>query len=60
LTLKNGKDYVESPRGLKLNFYAFGEKIENVVENSLFRRYINAADCSYEGAPTLSGAYLMI
>lgn len=48
MTLKNGKDYVESLRGLNLNVYAFGEKIDNVVDNPLFRPHINAASVTYD------------
>jgi len=48
MALKNGNDYIESLRGLKLNVYAFGEKIENIVDHPLFRPHINSAALTYE------------
>jgi Aromatic ring hydroxylase len=48
MSLKNGNDYIESLRGLKLNVYAFGERIENIVDYPLFRPHINSAAITYE------------
>ena len=48
MPLKNGNDYIESLRDRKMNVYAFGEKIDNIVDNPLFRPHINAAAVTYD------------
>lgn len=48
MPMKDGNAYRESLRTLKLNVYAFGEKIENVVDHPLFAPHINAAALTYE------------
>ncbi|MBE0596493.1 MAG: 4-hydroxyphenylacetate 3-hydroxylase family protein [Desulfuromonadales bacterium] len=48
MPLKDGKAYRESLQPLKMNVYAFGEKIENVAEHPLFQPHINAAALTYE------------
>lgn len=46
--LKTSEQYIESLRKLKPEVYAFGEKIENVVDHPLFKPHINAAAMTYE------------
>ncbi len=48
MPMKDGNAYRESLRTLKLNVYAFGEKIDNVVDHPLFSPHINAAALTYE------------
>jgi len=48
MALKDGNSYRESLRALKLKVYAFGEKIENVVDHPLFQPHINSAALTYE------------
>jgi 4-hydroxybutyryl-CoA dehydratase / vinylacetyl-CoA-Delta-isomerase len=48
MALKDGKSYRESLRSLKLKVYAFGEKVENVVDHPLFQPHINSAALTYE------------
>lgn len=46
--MRTGQEYVDSLKELKTIIYAFGEKIDNFVENPLFRPHINAAAMTYE------------
>jgi 4-hydroxybutyryl-CoA dehydratase / vinylacetyl-CoA-Delta-isomerase len=48
MALKDGKSYRESLRSLKLKVYAFGEKVENVVDYPLFQPHINSAALTYD------------
>ena len=48
MALKDGNSYKESLRARKLKVYAFGEKIENVVDHPLFQPHINAAALTYD------------
>lgn len=48
MSIKSGREYVESLRKLKPNVYAFGEKVESVVDYPLFSPHINAAAMTYE------------
>ncbi|MHB8076702.1 4-hydroxyphenylacetate 3-hydroxylase family protein [Desulfosporosinus fructosivorans] len=48
MSLKDGNAYRESLRTLKLNVYAYGQKIDNVVDNPLFIPHINAAALTYD------------
>ena len=48
MSLKNGNAYRESLRTLKLNVYAYGQKIDNLVDNPLFTPHINAAALTYD------------
>ena len=48
MALKDGKSYRESLKALKINVYAFGEKIDNVVDHPLFQPHINAAALTFE------------
>jgi 4-hydroxybutyryl-CoA dehydratase/vinylacetyl-CoA-Delta-isomerase len=43
-----GREYRESLRRLKRPVYAFGERIEDVVDHSLTRPHVNAAALTYE------------
>lgn len=47
MPLKTDGEYIESLRPLKLQVYAFGEKIENVVDHPLIRPHINSAAMTY-------------
>jgi 4-hydroxybutyryl-CoA dehydratase/vinylacetyl-CoA-Delta-isomerase len=47
MPLKTDAEYIESLRPLKLQVYAFGEKIENVVDHPLIRPHINSAAMTY-------------
>ncbi len=46
--MMTGEEYRESLRRLKREVYAFGEKIEDVVEHPLTRPHANAAAMTYE------------
>ncbi len=48
MALKDGKSYRESLRSLKLKVYAFGEKVESVVDYPLFQPHINSAALTYD------------
>ncbi|MDN5347056.1 MAG: 4-hydroxybutyryl-CoA dehydratase / vinylacetyl-CoA-Delta-isomerase [Clostridia bacterium] len=58
--MKNGQDYIESLRLLKTKVYAFGELIDNLVDNPLFRPHINAAAETYELAFNPKARDLMV
>jgi len=46
--MMNGNEYRESLRKLKREVYAFGEKIDNVVDHPLTRPHVNAAAMTYD------------
>jgi len=46
--MKTGAEYVESLRHMKVEAYAFGERIENVADHPLTRPHVNAAAATYE------------
>lgn len=48
MALKDGRSYKESLKALKINVFAFGEQIENIVDNPLFQPHINAAALTFE------------
>jgi 4-hydroxybutyryl-CoA dehydratase/vinylacetyl-CoA-Delta-isomerase len=48
MTMKTGKEYIESLRKLKPKVYCFGEKVESVVDYPLFKPHIHAAAMTYE------------
>lgn len=48
--MRNGREYIESLRGLNTVIYAFGEKLENFVDHPVIRPHINAAALTYEMA----------
>ena len=48
--MMTGQEYIESLRKLKTRVYAFGEKLENIVDHPLIRPHINAAATTYDMA----------
>ncbi|TYO95261.1 vinylacetyl-CoA delta-isomerase /4-hydroxybutyryl-CoA dehydratase [Geothermobacter ehrlichii] len=48
MSLKDGNAYKESLKTLNHNVFAFGEKIENVVDHPLFSPHIKAAALTYD------------
>ena len=46
--ISNSADYRNSLKQFHLNLYAFGEKIENVVDHPLFKPHINAVAATYD------------
>jgi 4-hydroxybutyryl-CoA dehydratase/vinylacetyl-CoA-Delta-isomerase len=48
MAMKTGQQYIESLRMLKPRVYCFGEKVESVVDYSLFKPHIHAAAMTYE------------
>jgi 4-hydroxybutyryl-CoA dehydratase/vinylacetyl-CoA-Delta-isomerase len=48
MTMKTGKQYIESLRKLKPKVYCFGEKVESVVDYPLFKPHVHAAAMTYE------------
>ena len=42
------EQYVESLRGLHLNLYRFGERVENVVDDEVIRPSLNSFAATYE------------
>ncbi len=48
--MKNGQEYIESLRKLKLNLYMFGEKTENPVEHPIIIPSMNAVALTYDMA----------
>ncbi|MDO8672406.1 MAG: 4-hydroxyphenylacetate 3-hydroxylase family protein [Dehalococcoidia bacterium] len=50
MALKTGQQYIDSLRELKLEVYAFGERIPSVVDSPLIRPHINAAAMTYDMA----------
>ncbi|MBC8511784.1 MAG: 4-hydroxyphenylacetate 3-hydroxylase family protein [Dehalococcoidia bacterium] len=50
MALKTAKEYIESLRGLSLDLYLFGEKVDNWVDNPVIRPSINAVAMTYKVA----------
>jgi 4-hydroxybutyryl-CoA dehydratase/vinylacetyl-CoA-Delta-isomerase len=50
ITLKTGKEYIESLRKRKIKVYLFGEKVENPVDHPIIRPSINSAAVTYDVA----------
>jgi len=48
MAIKSGREYIESLRKLKPRVFAFGERVESVVDNPLFRPHLHAAAMTYE------------
>jgi 4-hydroxybutyryl-CoA dehydratase/vinylacetyl-CoA-Delta-isomerase len=48
MAMMSGKEYIESLRKLKPKVYAFGERVESVVDYPMFRPHLNAAAMTYE------------
>jgi 4-hydroxybutyryl-CoA dehydratase/vinylacetyl-CoA-Delta-isomerase len=48
MVIKTAKQYIESLRKINPEFYAFGEKIENVIEHPLIKPSINSVAVTYE------------
>ena len=46
--------YIDSLRGLHLNLYSFGKKVENVVDNPIVRPSLNSFAATYELADAAS------
>jgi len=46
--INSSKDYRNSLKQFHLNLYAFGEKIENVVDHPLFKPHVNAVAATYD------------
>jgi 4-hydroxybutyryl-CoA dehydratase/vinylacetyl-CoA-Delta-isomerase len=50
MTIKTGKEYIESLRKRKLTVYLFGEKIKNPVDHPIIRPSINSLAATYDVA----------
>jgi len=50
MTIKTGKEYIESLRKRKLTVYLFGEKIKNPVDHPIIRPSINSVAATYDVA----------
>jgi len=50
MTLKTGKEYIESLRKRRINLYLFGEKVENPVDHPIIRPSINSVALTYDVA----------
>ena len=48
MTMKTGKEYVESLRKLNLNVYLFGEKIKSPVDHPMIIPSMNAVTLTYD------------
>ena len=48
MTVKTGKEYVESLRSRKIKLYLFGEKVENPVDHPIIRPSINSVAVTYD------------
>ncbi len=48
MTVKTGKEYVESLRNRKLTVYLFGEKIRNPVDHPVIRPSVNSVSATYD------------
>lgn len=46
--MKTGQEYIESLRGMNTKVYAFGEKVDSIVDHPLFQPHINSAALTYE------------
>ncbi|TFH42437.1 MAG: 4-hydroxybutyryl-CoA dehydratase [Chrysiogenales bacterium] len=47
MALKTPAEYIESLKKLNLNVFMFGKKVENVVEDPIIRRSLNAVSMTY-------------
>ena len=50
MTIKTGKEYVESLRKRKIKVHLFGEKVENPVDHPIIRPSINSVAVTYDVA----------
>ncbi len=50
MTIKTGKEYVESLRKRKIKVHLFGEKVENPVDHPIIRPSINSVSMTYDVA----------
>jgi len=50
LTVKTGKEYVESLRKRKIKVYLFGEKVKNAVDHPIIKPSINSVVATYDVA----------
>ena len=50
MALKNGEQYLESLRKLKLSVYMFGKKVENTVDNPIIRPSMNSVAATFDAA----------
>jgi len=50
MTIKTGKEYIESLRKRKLTIYLFGEKIKNPVDHPIIKPSINSVAATYDVA----------
>ena len=50
MTIKTGKEYVESLRNRKIRVHLFGEKVENPVDHPIIRPSINSVAMTYDVA----------
>jgi len=50
MTIKTGKEYIESLRKRKLTVYLFGEKIKNPVDHPIIKPSINSLAATYDVA----------
>ncbi|ABB32442.1 4-hydroxybutyryl-CoA dehydratase [Geobacter metallireducens GS-15] len=48
MALRDGNSYRESLRALNIKVYAFGEKIDSIVDHPLFQPHINAAALTFD------------
>lgn len=48
MTMKSGKEYIESLRKLNLNLYMFGEKVESPVDHPIIIPSMNAVALTYD------------
>ena len=48
MSVRTGGEYIESLRSLKPRVYAFGEKVESVVDYPMFKPHVHTAAMTYE------------
>lgn len=48
MTMMNGKEYIESLRGIRPDVYFLGQKIKSIVDEPMFQPHIHAAAMTYE------------
>lgn len=48
MTMKTGKEYIDSLRKLNLNVYMFGEKVKNPVDHPIIKPSLNAVALTYD------------
>jgi 4-hydroxybutyryl-CoA dehydratase/vinylacetyl-CoA-Delta-isomerase len=46
--MKTGEEYMESIQAMKCQVYAFGEKVENLIDHPCFRPAVNALALTYD------------